>query len=90
VAEQIDRNAAGEVEIAFSAFADQVHALALDRSHFAPRINGHERRDGHVQSFDLKRDALCPSPRLDHRDIRPRPAQGKEKGAPNRNPERLV
>ena len=45
--EQIDRDPAGEVEIALAALADQVDALALDRPNLAARVDGHERSNGH-------------------------------------------
>ena len=52
VTQQIDRDAAGEIEIFLAAFAVEIDPLAFDRPHRAPRVNGHERRDGHgAESF---------------------------------------
>jgi hypothetical protein len=47
VAEQIDRDAGGEIEIFLALLAIEIGALAPDRPHLAARIDGHERSDGH-------------------------------------------
>jgi hypothetical protein len=47
MAEQIDRNAAREIEILLAILAKQICAFAAHRPHRRARINGHERRDGH-------------------------------------------
>src|SRR3546814_20498099 len=44
MAQQIDGNTAGEIQITLNTFADQVAALASDRTHIAPGIYGHEDR----------------------------------------------
>src|SRR3546814_11620418 len=51
MAQQIDGNTAGEIHITLTTFADQVAALASDRTHIAPRISGHERPDRHGFAF---------------------------------------
>ena len=51
MAQQIDGDAAGKVEIALAALPDQIAALASDRTHIAPGVNGHERRNRHVPSL---------------------------------------
>jgi hypothetical protein len=47
MAQRVDGDTGGEVEIPFPSFADQITALASHRPHTAPRVNGHERGDGH-------------------------------------------
>ena len=51
MAKQIDRDAAGEVEIALTALPDQIAALASHRTNIAPGVNGHERRNRHGPSL---------------------------------------
>ena len=51
VAEQVDRDARGEVEIFLAVLAIEVGAFAAHRPDVATRINGHERRDGHGRDF---------------------------------------
>ena len=43
VAEQIDRNAAGEIEVTRAVFVDQMAMLTLDRANAAAGIDGHQR-----------------------------------------------
>ncbi len=47
VAQQINRDAGGEIQIALAILADQVAPLASHRTHATPWVDGHERRDGH-------------------------------------------
>src|SRR3546814_4057125 len=47
VAERIDRDARSEIEEAAAVVGNQIDALASHRPHVAPRVDGHERRDGH-------------------------------------------
>ncbi len=47
MAKRVDRDAGGEVQILLAALAIEIHALASHRPHSAPRIDGHERGDGH-------------------------------------------
>ena len=47
VAEQIDRDAAGEIEIFLAILAIELHAFASHRPHRRARVNGHKGRDGH-------------------------------------------
>jgi hypothetical protein len=50
MAEQVDCDAAREIELALAALADQIGALAANRTHGAPGVNGHQRRDRHGES----------------------------------------
>ena len=50
VAEQIDGDAAGEIEIFLAALSIEIHPLASHRPHRRARIDGHERGDGHRSS----------------------------------------
>jgi hypothetical protein len=47
MAKRVDRDAGGEIEIALATLANQITALASDRTYATPRIDGHERSDGH-------------------------------------------
>src|SRR3546814_4298539 len=47
VAERSDRDARSEIEEAAAVVGNQIDALASHRPHVAPRVDGHERRDGH-------------------------------------------
>ena len=55
VAQRVDRDPRGEVQIALAALADQVAPLASHRPHPAARIDGHERGDGHGFSPETKK-----------------------------------
>src|SRR5207253_4099352 len=46
VAEDIDRDARGEIEVALALFPEQIDSLAAHWAHRRTRVNGHERRDG--------------------------------------------
>src|SRR4029079_726259 len=48
VAEDVDRDPRGEVQIALALFSEEIDSLAADRPDRRTRINGHERRDGHL------------------------------------------
>jgi hypothetical protein len=48
VAEQIDRDSAREIEIFRAVLAVEIDALPSHRPHRRARIDGHERRDGHL------------------------------------------
>jgi hypothetical protein len=48
MAQYVDRDAGGEIQIFLAILAIKVGAFAAHRPHLASRINGHERRDGHV------------------------------------------
>ena len=54
VTEQVDRNAAREVEIARAVFVDQVAVLTLDRADVATGIDGHQGGDRHGNSEKFK------------------------------------
>jgi hypothetical protein len=47
MAQRIDGDAGGEIEILLAALAIEIHALASHRPHAAPRVDGHERGDRH-------------------------------------------
>ena len=47
MAEQIDRDAAGEIEIARAVLVDQMTVLAANGAHAAAGIDGHQRRNRH-------------------------------------------
>ena len=47
VAEQVDGDAGGKIEIARAIFGNQVAMLALHGAYAAPGIDRHERGDGH-------------------------------------------
>ena len=47
VAERVDGDTAREIEILLAVLAEEVRALASDRTHATPRVDGHERGDGH-------------------------------------------
>src|SRR3546814_11862519 len=47
LSEQIDRDAACEIQITLASIADQIGALTANRTHPAPGIDGHQRRDRH-------------------------------------------
>ena len=49
VPEQIDCDAAGEIQIARAVLVDQMAVIARDRAHAAAGINGHQRADRHSQ-----------------------------------------
>ena len=51
VAEQVDGDAAGEVEIFLALLAVEIDPLPAHRPHRRARIDGHERRDRHGRSF---------------------------------------
>ena len=51
VAQKIDGNAAGEIEIARAILVNQMAMLALNRAHAATRVNRHERSDRHGCGF---------------------------------------
>ena len=68
VAEQIDRDPAGEIEIFLAAFAIEIDPLAAHRADIATRIDGHERRDGHGMWILWKRvERQMATPRSPHR-----------------------
>ena len=50
MAEQVDRDTAGEIEITRAVLVDQVAVLAANWPYAAPGIDGHERADGHVET----------------------------------------
>ena len=50
VPQQVDRDTAGEVEIARAVFVDQMAVLTLDRAHPAAGIDGHQRCNRHGSS----------------------------------------
>jgi hypothetical protein len=56
VTENIDRDTRGHVEITLAILADQISALASHRPHATPRVDGHERRDGHRNRLLEKRE----------------------------------
>jgi hypothetical protein len=60
VAEQVDGDAAGEIEIFLAALAVEIDPLPSHRPHRRARINGHERRDGHegLRSCECKKATL--------------------------------
>ena len=64
VAERVDRDAAGEIEILLAVLTEEVRALASDRTHATPRVDGHERGDGHRRFlFETRRAARNGPPR---------------------------
>ena len=55
MAEQVDRNAAGEIEVAGAVLADQMAVLAAHRPDSAARIDGHERGNRHKQHPEIEK-----------------------------------
>ena len=51
VPQDVDRNAAGEIEVFLALLAIEIDPLAPHRPHGRTRVNGHKRRDGHGGSF---------------------------------------
>ena len=47
MAEDVDGDAAGEVQVALALLADQIAAVAAHRAELAPWVDGHERRNRH-------------------------------------------
>ena len=47
MAQDVDRDAGGEIEIALPVFTDQMAMVAFDGPEGAPRVNRHKRRDRH-------------------------------------------
>jgi hypothetical protein len=51
VAEDVDRDDGGEIEIFLPVLAEQIGPVSSHRPHIATRIDRHERRDGHLAGF---------------------------------------
>ena len=53
MAEQVDRDAAGKIEVTGAVLVDQVTVIAFDRANIATGIDGHQCGDRHGNSRKL-------------------------------------